>query len=46
MEGFFATRDASGHCDWPQSNAEKRGAEKDKLFPAFISQRSAAQHAV
>ena len=36
MEGFFATRASSGYCDWPQSNAEKRGAVKVKLFPAFI----------
>ena len=42
--GFFvATGNSSGYCDWPQSNAEKRGAVKDKLFPAFISRRSAAQ---
>ena len=38
MEEFFATRDSSGYCDWPLSNAEKCGAVKDKLFPAFISQ--------
>ena len=38
--GFFATCDSSGYCDWPQSNAEKRGAVKDKLFPAFISRHS------
>ena len=43
MEDFFATRNSSGYCDWPQSNSEKRGAVKDKLFPAFISRRSAAQ---
>ena len=30
-EGFFTTRDSSGYRDWPQSNAEKRGAVKDKL---------------
>ena len=40
---FFATRDSSGFCDWPQSNAEKRGAVKAKLFPAFISRRSSAE---
>ena len=33
---FFATHDSSGYCDWPQSNAEKRSAVKDKPFPAFI----------
>ena len=42
--GFFlATRDSSGYCDWPQSNAEKHGAVKDKLFPAIILRRGAAQ---
>ena len=25
---FFATRDSSGYCDWPQNNAEKRSAVK------------------
>ena len=43
---FFATRDSSGYRDWLQSNAEKRSAVKDKLFPAFISfaaRRRAAQ---
>ena len=43
LGGFFATRDSSGYCDWPQSNAEKRGAVKAKLFPAFISRRSSAE---
>ena len=43
---FFETRDASGYCDWPKSNAEKRGAVKDKLFPAFFSRSNAAQLAV
>ena len=37
---LFNKADSSGYCDWPQSNAEKRGAVKDKLFPAFISRRS------
>ena len=46
MEGSFTTRDSSGYRDWPQSNVEKLGAVKDKLFPAFISRRSAAQLAV
>ena len=43
MEVFFATRNSSGYCDWPQNNAKKRGAVKDKLFPAFISRRITAQ---
>ena len=41
---FFATRSSAGNCDWPQSNAIKHGAVKDKLFPAFFSRRSAAWH--
>ena len=45
MEGFYATRNSSGYCDWPQSNAEKRGAVKDKLFSAFIMRRRAARGA-
>ena len=32
MGSFFETRDSSGYCDWPQSNAEKRGAVRNKLF--------------
>ena len=40
---IFTTRDSSGIRNWPQSNAEKRGAVKDKLFPAFISRHSAAR---
>ena len=34
---MFATRDSFGYCDWPQSNAEKRGAVKVKLFLALRS---------
>ena len=43
MGEFCATRDSSGYCDWPRSNAKKRGAVKDTSFPAFISRSGAAQ---
>ena len=33
----------SFHFFWPQSNAEKRAALKDKFLPAFISLRGAAR---